>query len=185
MIDWLSEYIHPEIVEKVNLRFDEALKSSKRDRVVMRRNLLDLSDHLDRFRVKHFLVFGTLLGAVREKDIIEGDHDVDIALHPDYRWDFAELLADGLDGWTPIRLWNDLVSLERDGEYVDIYFFGPQENFDKLRCLDYYLTVEEVEELSQIEFLGKKFLTVKDPVRYLEEKYGPDWRVPSNKCATS
>lgn len=190
MIDWLPEYFTPEKIKAVNDSFDFEVAASIKDRPTMQENLLDLSKQLDEWGVRHYLLFGTLLGAIREGDIIEGDHDVDLGIHPDDRWKLAARLGQdfaGLEsrGWKMIRLWNELVSLCRHGEYVDLYFWGTREFSDRLWCLDYTLNENEFRDPALVTLVGKVFLTVNNPEQYLTEKYGPDWRTPQEKVATT
>jgi phosphorylcholine metabolism protein LicD len=189
MLPWLEFSFTPDFIKKTNDSFDFNLAESTRDREVMRENLLLIHEALKSHNIRHFLLFGTLLGAMREGGIIAGDHDVDLGIHPEDRWEFATFVSEWFlpledDGWKIIRLWPDLVSIQRKGEYIDFYMLGPRENSDRLYSVEYSIHESEIEKPAKIELFGESFLTVADPERYLTERYG-DWRTPSDKVATT
>lgn len=136
-----------------------------------------------------FLLFGGLLGAVREGDIIGSDKDLDFGvfgtdslerlksvLDRTYPGAFHLLMANG----APYQLKSknlfgfnvDIKALTKcdDGTTTWVTAFG--KSFLP-RKLPYQF------DLVQIEFCGVPVLIPEQPERFLEFQYGPDWRIPN------
>jgi hypothetical protein len=149
------------------------------DSVVCAANLLDLKALLEWHEIPFLLAFGTLLGAYRNGAFIRGDHDTDIIVPEEkegaLRMAFScRRFRD--TGFRVCRVVPDLVSIERSGEYIDAYIFRGTGRL--LRCAaTYKMNRSYLAHPSPIAFLGTTFLTVSDPEKYLEERYG-DWRTP-------
>ena len=62
---------------KIRIRSDNELK-------MQNHGLEELSQILNSNKIKHYITGGTLLGAIREKNFIKWDWDVEIT----YRWNF-------------------------------------------------------------------------------------------------
>jgi len=147
--------------------------------------LEDISNLLDKYHIKHCLMFGTLLGVYRDNKIIE-TNDVDIGIFEQF-WKFDSVT------WRHFNI--DLRNIGyrvRDASYnyiciddytdchVDIYFL--------IRRLDgYYIKVtgiiakfpfEDFDCLIQKEFNGKKYLIPADIEGHLKRNYGDDWKTP-------
>lgn len=150
---------------------------------VCRRNLLDLSALLDSANIPFMLVFGTLLGAYRDHVLMPHDTDVDIAIMKSEMGRLDAVLTGGAfkeSGLTVMRRMLDLVSVSRDGEYVDIYLFHPDGQRYVASC--YWVDRNTMDERFEIEFLGRRFMTVRDPEQYLSLHYGPDWKTMKVGC---
>lgn len=72
-------------------------------RNILRENLLILRKFLNKHKIRYIIDCGTLLGAVRDKDIILGDQDVDINVDkrdiPIIRKNLEELRELGFKEW--------------------------------------------------------------------------------------
>lgn len=133
--------------------------------------------------LKTYLCFGTLLGAVRDRNFIKGDEDVDVYVESE------EILCSNIsrlyeNGLKLIRVIPKRVYSFRyiDGCYIDIYVF--QKNVRSIwgKCC-YYLNgwampKRYFQNEMQIEFLGEKYYSVTNPEDLLAFWYGKNWRVP-------
>ena len=88
-------------------------------------NLAVLKSILDTKNIPFQLAFGTLLGVIREGDFIDWDEDIDLAILDDYRDSFFDVISDLESVGFKICRYDrrDLVSLMRNEEYIDLYFF--------------------------------------------------------------
>lgn len=143
-------------------------------------NLFDFSDLLQQYEVPHFLVFGTLLGAVRDHDFIEHDTDVDLGafaenLHEVNLLCRSTLLASY--GFKILRQGKDIISVVRDEEHIDLYLWTIDE--PEYTCAQYRIPSDQLKSgFGKIAFLGRNFATVRDPESDLAWRYGSDWRTP-------
>lgn len=163
--------------------------------------LFKVAEILDTHDIPYHLEGGTLLGIVRDGQLLPWDDDLDISIPGQYREKAQEVLkkmwwsgwrikmkrATGdTDAWhqgeviiVKIKNRHPLMPLLPGGVQLDIFF---KYNFDghsywqagdKLMRVDaaYYQGYDEV------EFEGHKLKAPKNCESYLEEKYG-DWRTP-------
>jgi phosphorylcholine metabolism protein LicD len=136
---------------------------------------------MDAEDVPFFLVFGTLLGAYRDKKIIEHDTDIDAAImwqHIDPFLDAINRLKFAAEGLMVIRTSEPLLSLEfRGSVYLDVYAFKKES--DAWHCGQYTIDFPHLEgTLPTIDFLGTKYRSLHSIEQYLTQNYGNDWKVP-------
>ncbi len=150
----------------------------KINKEIAEKNLLDFKKVMDYNKIPFFLAFGTLLGAIRENDFIDYDEDVDIIILDEYRDNFLSILFEFQKIDLKVcRYERDLLSLIRDNEYIDIYFF--KKKFGERRVCNYisipnYFLKKNV----TISFLNTKFSIPQNPEKFLNYVYGKDWRIP-------
>lgn len=154
---------------------------------------------LDQTKVKFFFSFGTLLGIVRENDLIKHDMDLDIVI---YIMDNIELT----------KVHNALKTIGSRKKYqyevegvgiveetyllngvrFDLFFDFKEENQDIVYGLyrergkkydQYQMDVVKyrlsgVERIIKIDFHDVLINIPQNPEKYLEETYGPNWRIP-------
>lgn len=135
------------------------------------------------FDIKFTLLFGTVLGAIRENDFIEYDTDTDIGI---FKEDLEKLLKaipillDNEFELIRTRAPDDLVTFMRNDEYIDIGIF----RLTKKNFIEYYtyqghlIGREFLDILEEIEFLGEKFYVPNNKELYLSKTYGKDWHKP-------
>jgi len=152
------------------------------DRHISKQNLLEFKKVMDKTNMKFLLAYGTLLGAIRENDFIAHDEDVDVIILDEDRKAFIDLLFDlRLHGFEVGRYEDDLFSLVRDGEYIDIYIF--RKSYLGYRKMGNFVTKEKFLLNSiKYEFLGKEFDIPKDYIEYLVYNYGVDWKIPQKNA---
>lgn len=148
--------------------------------------LLSVKKVLDSNNIKFLLAFGTLLGAYRNKNFIEYDEDVDIAILKTDKPKIDQLIKNGyfkIYGLEYIR--NDanmLYSLKYKNDYIDFYFFldaGLHYN-----CSIYNVDKLQFDMPSKIKFLGEEYQTFSYIEKFLIDRYGENWRTPiKNKSA--
>jgi len=164
--------------EARKLRRNEAINKE-----IARKNLLDMKKILEEHHVNFFLLYGTVLGALREKDFISHDTDTDIGIFEKEKANLIESIPSLLDaGFTLIRTKfpDDLVTFMREDEYIDIGIFTKEKHALK----EYYtyqgnlIDLHFLDTLEEIEFLGEKFYVPSSTELFLEKNYGKDWRIP-------
>lgn len=149
-----------------------------------KKNLLDFSNILDNYGVKHLLSYGTLLGAYREHDFIEHDLDTDL-IYFDLQGLLDALISKEFkdSGFSVGRVQNiELISVHRAGEFIDLYLFQPLQDGTHGMKVPHWSHVKIADDFlfpnSFIEFLDKRFRTVGKIEEHLADFYGDDWRVP-------
>ena len=135
---------------------------------IQKENLLLLKEFFESQNIRYYIDCGTMLGAVRDKDLIKGDTDADIMISRTsvkYIRDKRHLLEKmGFISFRNSNKWIWLpMSLLRKGEYIDLYAFWWHIPF----------------ELIDYPFLGTYFPVPKFYEEYLTEQY-INWKTPSN-----
>lgn len=149
---------------------------------VSKKNLLAFKSLFNLHDLKFGIIYGTLLGAIRDEDFIEHDEDTDTYVSERDRERVLALLFDLRKiGFEVARYENSLLSLIRDDDYIDIYFFK-RNILNVYMCNGYIVQSKYMNEFSSISFLGETFNTLKNPKFFLEKTYGKDWRIPKAGC---
>lgn len=156
------------------------------DREKSRDNLLELKKILDFKRIEFGLIYGTLLGAVRENNFIAHDQDTDIFMLQEAKALFIDSLFYLREhGFELARNDKNLMTIIRDGEYIDIYFFKRSLLFYRKNDRQYVIK-EHLEKIEKINFFNEEFRVPYNHILFLEKHYGYDWRIPmQNKPAKS
>ena len=133
--------------------------------------------------ISYFVMFGTLLGAVRDEDFIEYDNDIDLIVL-DANIEKVKLCLDDFSkiNLHPIRVQSDLISLFRNGDYIDINFF--KTNYHKnVICSDSYIfPYDFFISTSKVTIRGNEFSSPIRPKELLLQIYGKDWRTPKRNA---
>ncbi|GEO11237.1 LicD family protein [Segetibacter aerophilus] len=134
-------------------------------------------------KITYGLFFGTLLGAIREKNFIVHDEDTDIYVLSEDKEKFLSLLFKFKElGLILVRCQENLISLMRADEYIDVYFFRPKRKlgFFKVRILENHneYSAKNLEEPVLYHFLGIELYIPHNPEKILKELYGKNWRIP-------
>lgn len=125
------------------------------------------------------LIAGTLLGAVRERDFIAHDEDIDVFLLDEDKERFFHTLPDFINHGFAIARYDrrGLLSIIRNEEYIDIYFFSKYK--DNIRiCSGWCIPEKYLTDLAYMDFLGGQFLAPRNYTGFLEFEYGKDWETP-------
>ena len=157
------------------------------DKVKARENVKTISEILESLKIKWWLDAGTCLGAIREKDFIDHDTDIDIGLvinNPASIWYLSrELLKQGFS------LIRDFGTIETGYEFswrkwgikTDFFFYyerddilwSPVFKYKKQIIAEYDKKL--FENLKEIDFLGIKAFVPNPPEEYLKARYG-NWK---------
>jgi len=150
--------------------------------------LIEVRDILNKKNINYFLLFGTLLGAYREKDFIKHDKDIDIGIFLDSKNDLEDLVLQGVFAEKNIKFFKDRgYSLQKGDSYMDIYPFTMDgDEYRSLLGWEYnYRLKKKYFPTERIEFVGEEFETISNIEDYLIEKYGENWRTPIKGISAS
>ena len=147
----------------------------------MQKNVLDFKKIMDDNGISIILIFGTLLGTMRNGQLIPNDSDFDVfCFTSDYlKWGKAkaDLICAGFVVPTVHPLHDDFII--RDGEKIDINWIIPFGKFYVYND-DIYYPKEYFDALTVTELFGKQFLVPIKSEQLLIDLYGPNWRIPSS-----
>ncbi len=155
-----------------------------------RKALLDAKQRLDDANIPFCLFAGTLLGVVREGDVLAHDKDLDLGVGWDVdREHLVKTLCAG-GGFTvpwfwgilpPDRPWYRSFSHVESGCTLDIFFL--RKEGDTLLCgfdnrPEPILSRLTAFALRDWSWMGQTWKVPDPPEQYLAQLYGKDWRVP-------
>jgi len=150
------------------------------------KDLLSIKKVSDSLGLDTVLLFGTALGACRDKKFLRGDRDVDVGIEgKEHREDILRgLLGNGFKVRPGSERFPDSGHLPlKRGVDVDIYLL--EKNGDGLTCwvnkdFPAIAIPHKCLQKERITFYGEEY-TVFSPEPYLSHVYGPDWKVVWNK----
>lgn len=140
-------------------------------------NLQELAVVLESAGIKFGIIYGTLLGAIREKGFIPWDEDIDVFMVDEDRellhsalWDLRSV------GLELIRKDGDLYSVMKGNDYIDIYVFRNEGS--KRWCNSDVLPEKFFGFTDRVDLLGGSYFCPDKPLDFLEHVYGSDWQTP-------
>jgi len=151
--------------------------------------LLALKDALDAEGIAFFLVFGTLLGVVRDGDLLPHDKDMDVGL----AWDVPrDSLVQGLEkhgfNLLPQKFdvavaheWNISISHPKLNITIDLFFFKQEA---ETMVTGFYHPIHPVLwrfsnfGLKTLRYQDREWLVPDPPESFLLDMYGPEWHIP-------
>ena len=165
------------------------MKQSYFDKTVGRNNLIDTRNLLEGAGIPMFLHWGTLLGAVREKDFIAHDNDIDVGFYfadidrfLSLKSEFEARGFEFITGSIENRKDGYIYKVIRNGVDIDLFPAREVRHFFKGRLwqLDERTTVPMrfFDSLETLEFLGETFKVPADPVGLMRNLYGKTWNIP-------
>ena len=142
-------------------------------------NLKLLKSILTEYGITFQLHAGTLLGAVRDHDFIDHDEDIDLAFLDEDRERVLAILPILEESAFKVCRFDrrDLISVIRNGEYIDLYFYKPYN--DILRsCSGWLVKSEHLEKSIEYSFQRDNYLIPEKWEEYLIAEYGNNWNIP-------
>jgi hypothetical protein len=148
------------------------------DRKVCKNNLLDLNVVFKNNEIHFGLWKGTLLGAIREGNFIEGDSDVDVFALLEQQQAVIDCLPHLLKLGFKVARYREgsLLSVIKEENYIDIYFYkrkGENRVWDET-----FIKSNFLEERGRVTFLGETFPIPSQPKEVLSFVYGKNWITP-------
>lgn len=172
------------------------------------KDLLDVKRVFDSQNVPFFLAYGVLLGAIREKDFIEYDDDIDLIVTEKLTYKQRKELGWLLYDVGFVLQENITFNVFGKFEYPEIGYNGTEKTgiivCQKNVPVSIMFFKEEKDDLilipkmggipilesktkffkngKTIKFKGEKFLSPNPPEDYLEYTYGNDWKIPKRNA---
>ena len=175
--------------ERIIYPFEERIKRRGTENIDVEKsvnNLRDVSEVCMAHGLTCWLLFGTLLGAVRDQKLISHDRDTDLGV---FDSDFDKLAAVLVDlkamGFRLIRTeeGDSVVTIMRDDEYTDFYLF--RDNGLKYTCqqpgLDAVVDKHHFDKLLELDIWGGKFLIPTGCRKLFRLWYGEDWETEKER----
>lgn len=170
--------------------------------------LYSVSKVLDEMNVDYWIEGGTLLGAVRDGKLIPWDHDLDLGMKFTTDRAMKELIRRlkesfyvSVKGFAPrediwqlgdyrlLKIYPKRLLLLKEKLCLDLFVYyrktlpGTQEEA-YLYCVwghNAYHRTEHLDALESMEFYGRQIPIPGSTERFLETKYGADWRTPKKR----
>jgi len=154
--------------------------------------LLKVRELLISNNIEYWLEYGTLLGAIREKNfLVHDNNDIDIGLNQKNYWKVRELL-DNHNTLKCKRLWRTEITIhESDDVHLDLFFFTEKNNMMytsaflgnkiqggiNIESGMKYLK-ENIYPLKNINVFHHRFSVPNNSEAHCEENYGENWKIP-------
>ena len=184
----LTKVINNSPIEKIQLK-------EKNYHQRMKNMLLKTIDILNQKRVKYWLEAGTLLGIIRDGDLIPWDYDADLGILADSAAEIMKLRFDFLPNywikkrriqsqWIPgdmraIKVKTTWEKIKQINFHVDLFCVYPMQ--DKYRWVDSnalkHVDRKYYDTLSTIEWEGRTINIPNHTEEYLSLRYG-NWQIP-------
>ena len=139
-------------------------------------NLTDIKRILDKEGLRYWLMFGTFLGAYRDKAILPYDGDTDLAIYSEDLFGLVRCQNTFVKEGFQLGIDPTMATLYRGGEHTDIYFFELDNGKRVWESIKY--DASAFETFNEIQFLGQNWRILSEPERWLKYTYGEDWRTP-------
>ena len=183
-IHTLSSISHKKWV-KIQHDFCKPESTKKINKKYYTKDLLNIKKILDEENITFWLIFGTLLGAIRENDFLEWDDNINIAVYKESFLPKLEILKSKFISnnfivrqipkpkGTKINLYRNNHKISIEGLYL-----APSYKNNKYRLSNKFRHPRKYfEKYEEIQFLGEIFRIPSPVEKYLKFLY-KDWRTP-------
>lgn len=142
-------------------------------------NLCLFNDIAKKYSFDFILAYGTLLGAIRDKDFIDHDEDIDLGALYDEKDKLLSMLFELRDNGFEVARWDSrgLMSIIRNNEYIDIYLFKHLSKKLYAVCGAPFPKIF-IDEKTTVNFKGLEFNVPADYIENLKYLYGDSWHTP-------
>lgn len=153
--------------------------------------LRDVCSVLDANNIQYFLDGGTLLGIMRDGDLLPYDKDVDIGIFPNTPPESIYSLFDNREGYICKRpknayeekqhYWNIVVENVNKSIIIDFFYFHKTDGFLSNGFYNPHQPIiwrRSSFEMTKYTHQGINFTVPQDHTKYLSEMYGVEWMVP-------
>lgn len=143
-------------------------------------NLLDVKSEFEQKGLYFGLIYGTLLGAIRENDFITHDEDIDLFVLEEDEDSLKEAIFDlRKKGFELIRYERSgLYSISRNDEYIDFYVMKKYAERIRWNGADNFICEKYLIDTKYIDFKGSEFRIPSESEEFLSLFYGNNWRTP-------
>ena len=149
--------------------------------------LFDLIDIFEKFNIKYAVFAGVFLGAIREKDFIQWDNDIDIAVFEQF-WNNYEKMDKIINELSKknmfiINLWNLIsITIRKEKILANIsYIRKDEKSYYKYNNQGKNIYPKECFDiLEKRKFLGREIWFPSNPELFFTSVYGKDWKIPKN-----
>lgn len=169
-----SKFCKPEFTKKINKKH-------------YTKDLLDIKKILDEENITFWLIFGTLLGAIRENDFLEWDDNINIAIYEEdlslkYNILKNKFISSNFivrqipkPKGTKINLYKHNHKISIEGLFLDPFYYNNKYRLsNKFRHPKKYFETYET-----INFIGETFRVPSPSKKYLNFLY-KNWKTPIN-----
>ena len=160
---------------------------TKKELSIRKKEFFKICNILDKIPLTYFLNTGILLGAIREKDFIKWDWDVEISVMSEELYKNFDSIIKNLK-----KKKFKIIQIDKKKESLKIDFFGACSkdttrytiyswNYSAKKNIywrkDKVIPAKFLNSFSKIGFFGRKFNAPKNPKQYLKFSYG-NWKKP-------
>jgi phosphorylcholine metabolism protein LicD len=159
------------------------------NKIILKKNLIDVCKILDNHKITPILLGGTLLGLLRDKNFIDGDLDIDLGV----------IVKEGIDLTIWYKVFKNLENAEFTirrassrgvitfdrGYGCDIWWINKKWDQNKMLYYGVYAwngefryPAENFDNLDTLVWEGKKYNIPYNPELHLQCEYG-DWKTPN------
>lgn len=144
--------------------------------------LLEVKMVCDKYKLPFFLIYGTALGAYRDKNFIFHDYDIDLGIYKKDTTILQKVLDELVQNYDyrvyKISELEESVGIVKDHTPIE---FGIYSKINRYYTFDSQkvnrIKATFLENLEYITFLDESFLIPNNIEEYLDFQYGKDWRV--------
>ena len=148
-------------------------------------NLNIFKEIADRYKLPVILIYGTLLGAIRENSFIKHDTDTDLVIDIKYENKLLEMIPElekaGLlfiryYKYTIFNKGSIIYSFMRNEMWIDVYLM--QKHFNSYLIEGFKYPKNYFCRFDLLSFYGQEYLIPYNSEKLLALIYGNDWRIP-------